>query len=199
MPITAAGARAAATTPATKLVSTPEMPEAASIGDTIPPETISYQDAADLVNSVVSANREVYTDLVVGRLAQENLMASDEQYLAKKCLPLPEQLFNIGAMLAAGKTHTASFALRSNTPLNKNNLPSSEMEKQGLAAISAGKDRFYGVETSGAVKTFVAVYPDKAAREACAACHNQHANASRRDYKAGDVMGGIAVRIPMGQ
>jgi Protein of unknown function (DUF3365) len=147
---------------------------------------------------IVTANREVYSDLAVGRLAiREAIVAVDKQHIAQKCLRLPEQLFNLGAMLAAGKTRSVAFALRSNWPLNKGNLPSSDTEKTGLAAVSAGKDRYYGVETSSAGKTFVAVYPGKAAGEACATCHNQHPNATRRDFKPGNTIGGITVRIPM--
>ena len=129
----------------------------------------------------------------------EKIIAVDEQYIARKCLPLPEQLFNIGAMLAAGKTGTATFALRSSSPLNGSNRPASDTETAGLAAIAAGQERYYATETSNSGNTFVAVYPDKATSETCAACHNLHPGATRRDYKAGSVMGGIVVRIPVVQ
>ncbi len=159
---------------------------------------MAYRDAADLVNSIVTANREVYATLVVDRLVlREKAIAVCEHYVEEKCLPLPEQLFNLGAGLAAGRNRTATFALRSPWALNKASLPASPMEKTGLTAVAAGQDRFYGVETSGGAKTLVAVYPDRASGEACASCHNQHGNSSRRDFKTGDVMGGIVVRIPM--
>jgi hypothetical protein len=159
---------------------------------------MGYRDAADLVNSIVTANREVYSTLVVDRLvSREKVIAVSEHYVEQKCLPLPEQLFNLGAALAAGRNRTATFALRSAWALNKASLPASPMEKTGLAAVAAGQDRFYGVETSGGAKTLVAVYPDKAVSEACASCHNQHGNSSRRDFKPGDVMGGTVVRIQM--
>ncbi len=162
------------------------------------PPKMPYRDVADLVNVIVSSNREAYSTIVVDRLvSQENVIAVNEHYIEKKCLPLPVQLFNLGALLAGGKTHAATYTLRSAWPLNKNNLPASETEKTGLAAVAGGKDRFYGVETSGAAKTLVAVYLDKAVNESCAACHNQHENSPRRDFKPGDVMGGVVVRIPM--
>ena len=96
---------------------------------------MGYRDAADLVNSIVSANREVYSTLVVDRLAsRENVIAVSEHYVEQKCLPLPEQLFNLGAQLTAGRNRTATFALRSAWALNKASLPASPMEKTGLAA-----------------------------------------------------------------
>ncbi len=161
------------------------------------PYRMSYTDVADLVNSIVTANREVYSSLVVARLARENVIEASEHYIENRCLPLPEQLFNVGAMLTSEKTHTKTFALRSAWPLNKGNLPASEVEKTGLAALAGGKDRFYGIEAAGGGTTFVAIYPDKAAGETCVSCHNQHPNGSRKDFKPGDVMGGVIVRIPL--
>jgi hypothetical protein len=162
------------------------------------PIKVSYQEVADLVNAITAANREVYTTQVSGRLTgKENLIATDEHYLEKKCLPLPVQLFNIGALLANGKTGTATYSLRSIWPINKGSLPASPMEKAGLAATAAGKDRFYGIETSGPAKTLVAIYPDKAVSQACVTCHNDHPNSPRRDFKLGSVMGGVVVRVPM--
>jgi hypothetical protein len=167
-------------------------------GGTGVPIKVSYEEVADLVNAITAANREVYTTQVSGRLTgKENLIATDEHYLEKKCLPLPVQLFNIGALLANGKTGTATYSLRSIWPINKGSLPASQMEKAGLAATASGKDRFYGIETSGPAKTLIAVYPDKAVSEGCVTCHNGHPNSPRRDFKPGSVMGGVVVRVPM--
>jgi hypothetical protein len=166
--------------------------------DASQPVKISYREVADLINAVAAANREVYTTLVSDRLTEkENVIATDEHYLEKRCLPLPVQLFNVGALLANSKTQTATYSLRSLWPINKGSQPTSEVEKAGLAAVASGKDQFYGIETSGSAKTFVAVYPDKAVSKGCASCHNGHPNSPRRDFKLGNVMGGTVVRLPM--
>jgi hypothetical protein len=159
---------------------------------------MNYREVADLINAITTANREVYASLLTGRLSEkENVIATDERYLEKKCLPLPEQLFNIGALLANGKTRTATYALRSTWAINKGSQPVSRAEKTGLDAIAAGKDRFYEVETSGPAKTLVAVYPDKAVSQGCVNCHNGHPKSPRRNFKIGDAMGGVVVRVPM--
>lgn len=159
---------------------------------------ISYQEVAELVNAITAANREVYTALVSDRLTEkEHVIATDEHYLEKKCLPLAVQLFNVGALLANSKTHTATYALRSAWPINKASHPTSRVEKAGLAATAAGKDHFYGIEGSGTLKTLVAVYPDKAVSQDCVFCHNKHPNSPRRDFRLGSVMGGVVVRVPM--
>ncbi len=159
---------------------------------------MSYRDVADLVSAIVAANREAYSTMIVDRLvSQEHVIATDEHYIEKKCLPLPVQLFSLGALLANAKTRTATYGLRSTRPLNGSNLPASDVERKGLAAVAAGEDRFYGIEVSGAAKTLVAVYPDRALGENCVACHNAHPNSPRKDLKTGDILGGVVVRIPM--
>jgi len=32
---------------------------------------------------------------------------------------------------------------------------------------------------------------------ACVSCHNEHADTPRTDFKLGDVMGGVVIRIPV--
>lgn len=44
---------------------------------------------------------------------------------------------------------------------------------------------------------YQAIYPDRAVVQSCATCHNEHPNSPRRDYKIGDVMGGIIITIPI--
>ena len=44
---------------------------------------------------------------------------------------------------------------------------------------------------------YTAVYPDKAVAPACIECHNNHKDTPRTDFKLGDVMGGVVIRIPV--
>ena len=46
-------------------------------------------------------------------------------------------------------------------------------------------------------KYFTAVYPDVAISPACVSCHNGHKDSPRTDFKQGDVMGGVVLRIAM--
>ena len=64
---------------------------------------------------------------------------------------------------------------------------------------NAGKAPFYGEETLGGVKYFTAVYADIAVAAACVDCHNEHRETPRTDFKLGDVMGGVVLRIPLGK
>jgi hypothetical protein len=64
--------------------------------------------------------------------------------------------------------------------------------------ILGNPDRPYtGVTIEGGARVFQALYPDKALSQHCADCHNVHPKSPKRDFKAGDLMGGILLTIPL--
>ncbi|MEM7019427.1 MAG: DUF3365 domain-containing protein, partial [Pseudomonadota bacterium] len=59
-------------------------------------------------------------------------------------------------------------------------------------------ENFYGEEELGGVKYFTGVYADVAVSPACVSCHNEHKDSPRDDFKIGEVMGGVVIRVPLG-
>src|SRR2546427_513851 len=69
-------------------------------------------------------------------------------------------------------------------------------EKAAMEAITKNPDQPYtGEETLGKDRYFTAVYADRAVSEACVGCHNKHEESPRHDFKLGDVLGGIVIRV----
>jgi Protein of unknown function (DUF3365) len=161
-----------------------------------PQGTITPKQMADTLYATVSADRAVYTHEVVERLQdQENVIHASERYRDDKALPLPAQMFRMGADTARKSATGVTYALLSPWPINKQNAPRTEAEKAGLrAAAETGQSR-YTEEVLGGERYFTAVYPDKAVSPACAGCHNAHRDSPRHDFKVGDVMGGVVIRI----
>ena len=158
------------------------------------------RDVADLFHAIVSANRAVYSQVVVNRLTlQDKVVSAAEHYLDEKALPLPAQIFRLGAELAAEKNRKVFYSLHSYWPLNKHNSPRTQTEKDGLAYVTVKDENFYGVEELDGVKYFIAVYPDRATDPSCVECHNNHKDSPRKDFKLGEVMGGVVIRIPLGE
>jgi hypothetical protein len=155
------------------------------------------QAVADAVYTVLSAEREAYTQEVVHRLQnEEKVLKASEHWKEEKLLPLPAQMFRLGAERVRKKNTGLSYALVSLWPINKQNAPRTEAEKAGLQAISVeAAPRWQGEETLGGARYFTAVYPDKAISAACITCHNGHAESPRTDFKEGDIMGGIVIRV----
>ncbi len=166
-----------------------------------PPSTggITPQQMADALHAVLEADRTVYTRLIVNRLQnEEKIIKASEHWKDDKALLLPAQMFRAGAERAAEQGAGFSYALLSLWPINTQNQPRTEAEKHGLQAVAdRPAENFYQEETLGKQRYFTAVYPDIAIAEACVACHNNHKDSPRDDFKLNDVMGAVVIRIPL--
>lgn len=168
-------------------------------GETERPAGISPTTMADALFAVMSADRNVYANEVVYRLQDvDEVIKASEQWQDSKALPLPAQMFRMGSELAAKQTDAFSYALLSKWPINKYNAPATGLEGAGLDSVAENPTKpFYGKETIGDTEYFTAVYADIAVSPACVTCHNAHPNSPRTDFKEGDVMGGVVIRIPL--
>jgi hypothetical protein len=147
----------------------------------------------------MEADRTVYTKFVVNRLVkEEQVIKASEHWKDDKALPLPAQMFRFGAEHVAEKNPNFSYSLLSLWPINKQNEAKTDAEKTGLKYVvdNPGKS-YYADESLGGKKYFTAVYPDVAVAPACVECHNNHKDTPKSDFKIGDVMGGVVVRIPL--
>ncbi|MGB0659286.1 MAG: Tll0287-like domain-containing protein [Mangrovicoccus sp.] len=157
------------------------------------------QQVADLLHLVMSTDRTVYTRMIVNRLAvKEKVIKASEHFMDDKALVLPAQMFRFGAEAVAEETDAFSYSLLSLWPINKQNGPQTDAEKEGLEYIAENVgENWYGEEELGGTTYFTAVYPDTAVAEACTSCHNDHKDSPRTDFELGEVMGGVVIRIPM--
>lgn len=160
---------------------------------------ISPQTMADALHTVMESDRTVYTRVIVNRLAaKEKVIKASEHFEDDKALALPAQMFRFGAEMSAEKTQDFSYSLQSLWPVNKQNAPKTEAEKTGLTYIAENPGKnYYTEEELGGKKYFTAVYPDVAVSPVCVSCHNEHKDTPRTDFKLGDVMGGVVIRIPL--
>jgi hypothetical protein len=165
-----------------------------AVSNGIPPQAV-----ADAIHAVIEADRTAYAQKVVNRLQNEQgVIKATEHWQDEKTLPLPAQMLRMGAENAQKKGARFSYALLSPWPINKKNGAATDAERKGLAAVTQNpKQNFYAEEQLGDRKFFTAVYADVAVAEACVACHNEHKDSPRKDFKLGDVLGGIVVRIPL--
>lgn len=176
-------------------------------------EGIAPEKVADMLHAVMEADRTVYTKQVVNRLVKEQALkvvdpatkqpvdfgASEQWKTEHGKLPLPAQMFRMGAETVAKKNVGMTYSLLSQWPVNKQNLPKTDVEVAGLAEVvkNGGAKPYYGREELGGKKYFTAVYADVAVASACIDCHNQHKDSPRRDFELDDVMGGVVIRLPL--
>src|SRR5258706_8873419 len=91
---------------------------------------------ADALHSVMAADRAVYSREVVNRLQdEEGVLKASEHYRDDKALPLPAQMFRMGAEASRRTDAGFTYPLLSPWPINKQNAPRTEAEKAGLRAV----------------------------------------------------------------
>ena len=167
-------------------------------------DTVSVKVMADALHLVLDSDRTVYTQKIVNRLVKkEKVIKASEHFEDDKALALPAQMFRFGSELAMERAKAMpdvkfSYSLQSLWPVNKQNAPKTKAEKEGLKYVAENKGKnYYTTETLGGKKYFTAVYADTGVAPVCVACHNKHPDTPKNDFKLGDVMGGVIIRIPV--
>lgn len=163
------------------------------------PSGVEPKVFADALHAVMESDRIVYTKNVVNRLQnEEQIIKASEHWKDDKTLPLPAQMFRMGAEMVGGKNLGFAYSLLSLWPINTQNAPKTDVEKKGLEYVAANKgENFYADEELGGKKYFTAVYADVAVAPACVTCHNDHTDTPKDDFKLGDVMGGVVIRVAL--
>lgn len=153
---------------------------------------------ADYIHAVIAADRALYTTHVVDRLQEERVVVAAEAWKQRKALPLPAQmLLMAGRVVEMGGTGLR-YRLASLWPIYEENGPSTVFEETGLQVVADDPDEVYsGIITRGDQRFFKAIYADRAVSKACVNCHNGHILSGKRDFKLGDVMGGIIISFPL--
>ena len=166
------------------------------------------EQVAEALYTVLKSDRKVYASKIVNRLVkEEKVIKAHEEWKDEKALLLPAQFFREGAEEVDGaeKPFEFSYSLQSKWPLNYTNAEKQTPKvKEGLEAVSNPDSPLYGKkwtgeETIGDTAYFVGIYPDRAVAPACWECHNDHSNRKPEypEFKKGDVMGGIVIRLPL--
>ncbi len=177
---------------------------AAMANDAADTPTITPKTMADALHMVMDSDRAVYTRRIVNRLAaKDKVITASEHFEDEQALVLPAQMFRFGAEMVAERAAESpdvnfSYSLQSLWPINKQNAPKTDAEKVGLKFVAENKgENYYTTEKLGDQDYFTAVYADTAVSPVCASCHNDHIDTPRSDFKIGDVMGGVVIRIPV--
>jgi hypothetical protein len=159
----------------------------------VPPERV-----AEYLHAVIEADRATYAEQVVHRLQDvEKVLSASERFKEEKVLPLPSQMLRMAARRAQ-ETSPFRYALISTWAINKANLPKTDFEREGLAAVAKAPDKpFSRYQDADGKRYFMALYADRAVSDACVQCHNGHAESPRHDFQRGEVMGGVVIALPL--
>ena len=161
--------------------------------------TFKPQEMADALHAVIAANREQYSLQLVQRLCiEEKVLNATGNWKQDKALPLPAQMLRMESEAVQQKGAEFHYVLRSLWPINPKNAPETDTERLGLQFVAEHPDtNYYAAESLGGRRYFTAVYADTALCTACVDCHNRHQESPRTNFRIGEVMGGIIVRVPL--
>ncbi len=145
--------------------------------------------AATYVLATIKAFRTAYTQAVVEQTKKGGIVSKEDWMKDDHAVMLPAQFVK-----AAGfEIKDFELGLIGLTPLYKANLPKTPAETDALKKFAAAPDTKILTFADG--NQFKGLAADFAITQACADCHNAHPQAPRKDFRQGDLMGAIIVRI----
>lgn len=163
-----------------------------------PVPSIPADKVAAYVHAVIQADRTIYTSQIVNRMQEKQIVSAAEHWEQDNALPLPAQMLQQSGRAVAEGGSGLRFRLIGLSPIYQRNAPATDFERNALETLTRQPERpITGIVTSGQKRYFQAIYPDRAVAAACVICHNAHPLSPKRDFKLKDVMGGIAITIPL--
>ena len=159
---------------------------------------IAPEKVAGFVHAVLQAHRTIYTSQIVNRLQEKGVVTAAEHWEQENALPLPAQFLQQSGRLVAESGQGIRYRLIGLSPIYQRNAPATDFERKALESLNRSPDApVTGIVNSGRKQYYQAIYPDRAVSSACVSCHNSHPLSPKRDFKLNDVMGGIAITIPI--
>ena len=158
---------------------------------------------ANAISKQILADRQVYTEKVVNKLKKDGLEIQarnlDNFRKHKGGILLPASFVHATSKVVnALGTHKADLLSLWN--LNPNKGPRNAFEREALKSLIGNKKGIKEtVVGTGRDARYIQVSADVGSARACITCHNAHPKSTKRDFKLGDVMGGIVVSMPVGK
>jgi hypothetical protein len=154
---------------------------------------LSQDSAVRYLLATIQAFRTVYTSQVVTRLEKLGIDAREDWSKDDHAIMLPFQFVKMAAMEMKTQARNIDVGLVSLAPLYSANFPKTEAEVTALKTLIADPTLKVITFTDG--KDFKGLAADFAIEQSCADCHNHHPNSHKHDYKRGDLMGAVVVRL----
>lgn len=160
----------------------------------VPPEAV-----AGYIHAVIQAHRDFYAAHVVEPLEEQKVAKADGEWRTqKKTIPLPVQVVTETSQMFSTKYTGIRYRLISLWPINRQNSPRDELDKSSLEAVGVRPERPITRTVKIDDQTyFHAIYADRATSQTCVACHNSHPDSPKKDFRVGDIMGGLVIEFPL--
>lgn len=159
------------------------------LGCTSVPGATHQEQTARYILETAKAFRTVYANSVAEQTKRAEVVPTEEWAKDDHAIMLPIQFLKA----AGAEIRDFELALIGLTPIYKSNLPKTPAEAEALRKLVTNPQQKLVTFAEG--NQFKAISADFAIAQACADCHNSHPSSSKRDYKQGDLMGAIVIRL----
>ncbi|WP_447968347.1 c-type heme family protein [Nitrospira sp. M1] len=149
---------------------------------------ISKGQAAEFILATAKAARTVYVKDIISNAKKGGVKPNEDWEKADHSVMLPAQFVKA----VGSKIEGFELGLVGTDPLFPSNAPKTDAEKKALTELASGKKDVVTFEDGGQT---VGMSADFAIVDGCADCHNQHPKTTKKDWKKGDFMGAIVVRM----
>ena len=143
--------------------------------------------------ATVQAFRTVYVERVMERVKPMGIEPKEDWMKDDHAIMLPFQFVKLAGQEMKALVKDVEVGLVSLAPLYSANFPKTEAEVAALKRLTA--EPSLKVVTFADGKEFKGIAGDFAIEQSCVECHNHHPNSLRHDFKKGDLMGAIVVRL----
>jgi hypothetical protein len=152
-------------------------------------DTPPLEMTAKFILEAAKAFRTVYSKTIVEQADRVGVKPTENWATEPHGIMLPAQF------LKAAGTEIKGFELGliGLTPIYKANLPKTQAEADALKKMMANPE--LKVLTFADGNQFKGLAADYAIVQACAECHNSHPSSPKKDFRQGDLMGAIVVRL----
>ncbi|HLZ32510.1 MAG TPA: DUF3365 domain-containing protein [Nitrospira sp.] len=154
---------------------------------------VSHELVVRYLLATVQAFRTVYVEHITERVSHIGVLSKEDWVKDDHAIMLPFQFVKVAGQEMKALVKDVDVGLVSLTPLYSANFPKTQAEVEALNKLTANPK--LKVLTFSDGKEFKGISADFAIEQSCVECHNHHPNSIKKDYKKGDMMGAIVVRL----
>jgi hypothetical protein len=151
--------------------------------DTSQEMTVKY------ILATVKAFRTVYSKTIVEQAEKVGVKPSEHWMTDERTIMIPAHFVKV----AGAEIKDFELGLIGLTPIYTSNLPKTQAEAEALKKMTANPELKVLTFVDG--NQFKGLAADYAIVQACADCHNSHPSSPRKDFRQGNLMGAIVVRL----
>ncbi|MDE3226017.1 MAG: SpoIIE family protein phosphatase [Nitrospirota bacterium] len=146
----------------------------------------------------IMADRQYYASVVVPRVKDLGGTLGPDYKDVHGRFPLPATFVREASEITASIKNGFTANLISPWPINKDKGLKDQFQRDAFAYLSQHPtEQFIRTDTFEGRTVMRVLTADLASAQSCVACHNDHPQSPKHDFKLNDVMGGLEIVMPM--